>query len=725
MLRTFLNVAVCVCLYFLSATPPLAKSFALLIGVSDYDETIGLADLRGPANDVRLLRDVLTERGEFDIRVLADGVKGGIRPTRHAILSHLDDLADTAVAGDFVYIHMSGHGTQQPDRDGDETDGLDEVFLPADTARAEPGTSVIPNAIIDEELGSRIAALRAKGVDVWFVLDSCHSGSGLRAGSPRVRTRFVDPAVLGVNVNAVPQPASTSVLDGPGADDLPGRYLAFYSAQSSELAREILVDETAENGWYGLFTSRLAARMQTDAALSYRQLFQAVLSDLGDASVPGGARLQTPLWEGNLVDAPVFGGGDLVAVRQFALKDNRLQAGLLHGLSDNTVVALVQDASAGADDLLAFAQLQDTDARSAALVMVNGACVASVDASCERLGDLPAQARFARLVAKPQDAVMRIAPPVMLDTGTVAGADIPLHSALIHAVSQVNAELGSNIQIDPNASVLSGIAQGKLWFGTKLTAGATPIGLSWMPSDGPLSDVLTRISKAENMAATFANVAGTPSLLFPSPVKIEVQRVVSDVEKLATSIPADLRDECRAALHSASVVGDLPPGQNVKQCDQMAFGAQGVVQGPARDVNRIYIDSQYCVSAEYQRVEGTAQPAILGGTLTICSDCPTPTGVETKAGMERMFVVVSEAEDNREALNLEGLLDNCSTDTRATRSAGQLRQVGEFLNTLVRSDPTRGGMGGFGISHIWVETFHWVVLPRHAARASAGLTLDE
>ena len=409
--------ALSLCFLVLCTLGAQAKSYALLVGVSDYDESIGLADLRGPSNDVMLLRDVLQARAEFDIRMLADGVAGAQRPTRDAILGAFDAITAEATDGDFVYVHMSGHGTQQADRSGDETDGLDEVFLPADTMRAEPGTSVIPNAIVDEELGQRIAALRRKGVDVWFVLDSCHAGSGLRAASPRTQARFVDPATLGLTITATPQPASTAPVEGPGDDDLPGQYLAFYSAQSSELAREILVDETAENGWYGLFTSRLAARMQSDAQLSYRQLFQAVLSDLGDASVPGGARLQTPLWEGNLLDAPVFGGGELTGIRQFALDGNRVQAGLLHGMSNNTVVALVADATAPADAILAYAQLEDIDARTAGLVSVQDDCQAQVGAPCDRIGALPQEASFARLVAKPRDAVLRIAPPIDLDTG--------------------------------------------------------------------------------------------------------------------------------------------------------------------------------------------------------------------------------------------------------------------------------------------------------------------
>ncbi|MEL7205967.1 MAG: caspase family protein, partial [Pseudomonadota bacterium] len=214
---------VCVFALLILASVPFkaqAETRALLIGVSDYDESIGLLDLKGPKNDVTLLAATLRGRGIDQIEILADGVDGGQRPTRTAILGAFADLAAKANDGDFVFIHLSGHGTRQADRSGDEADGLDEVFLPADTARAEPGTNQIPNAITDDEIGAALAAIRSKGADIWFVLDSCHSGSGTRAGSLNTATRFVDPSVLGVSADPVYLDEETVVEQTQ--DDLPG-----------------------------------------------------------------------------------------------------------------------------------------------------------------------------------------------------------------------------------------------------------------------------------------------------------------------------------------------------------------------------------------------------------------------------------------------------------------------------------------------------------------------
>lgn len=287
--RFLCGIALC-----LGSGPVAAETRALLVGVSAYDAAIGLASLRGPANDVRLFRDVLTARGVTDIRLLADGVEGGGQPTRAAILAALADLAADSAAGDLVFITLSGHGTRQPDQNGDETDGLDEVFLPADTARAAPGSAAIPNAITDDELGQAVDAIRATGADVWFVMDSCHSGSGLRAADADVAARFVDPSVLGLRADATL--ASAVEPGAEAAPDLPGRLLAFYAARASEVAREVNLTPGAadDSGWYGLFSSRLAARMEQAGAQSYRQLFQGFWPIWPMARCPAGRGCRRP-----------------------------------------------------------------------------------------------------------------------------------------------------------------------------------------------------------------------------------------------------------------------------------------------------------------------------------------------------------------------------------------------------------------------------------------------
>ncbi|MBB97459.1 MAG: hypothetical protein CML68_23025 [Rhodobacteraceae bacterium] len=239
------------------STPLAAELRAVLVGVSDYELDVGLADLRGPANDVRLMADVLTRRGADHITLLADGVEAATRPTRAAILGALAAEAEASAPGNFVYIHLGGHGTRQHDQTGDETVRQDEVFLPIDAAATERGSGVIPNAIVDEELGAAIDAIRARGANVWLALDSCHSGTGTRMAVAGLR--HVDPAAPGLDL--VMSDLSEPELIRPGGGNLPGGYLAFYTAQSTEFAREVNMAPEGEPAEVeGLFTAKVAAR---------------------------------------------------------------------------------------------------------------------------------------------------------------------------------------------------------------------------------------------------------------------------------------------------------------------------------------------------------------------------------------------------------------------------------------------------------------------------------
>ncbi len=706
---------------FWTIGPAQAETRALLIGVSDYDQSFGLADLTGPPNDVRLLRDVLSQRGVQDIEILADGVEGAARPTRQAILDGFHRLAAVAGEGDFVIIHMSGHGTVQQDQNGDEADGTDEVFLPADVARAAPGSGVIPNALVDDEIGAAVDAIRAKGADVWLIMDSCHSGTGLRAASFGTRDRYVDPATLGVDVSAPPANApSAGVLADPAGDDLPGKYVAFYAAQSSEVARE--VDFPSSDGpptSFGLFSAKLASRLGTAGAISYRQLFQAVLADMNDRSVPGGARMQTPFWEGPLIDATVLGGRDSIGVRQFGIDFDLLSAGIVQGLTKGTVLELVDDPTVAAGAGIGLAQIEEVEPLSSYVRPVADDCVADAAALCARAGELPEAARYARVVSVPVDFVLRLSPVTDIaarDARAGAGDD-PLAAALREAADAYNARGGGRAELDASDyDVAVGRLGDTLWFGRAVALDGEPLGLSWAPGDGDLADLIARIAYAERFAAAMGAIAETASPLNPDPIDVKAEVQAADPAYLQPSGPPPRpRAECRNYAAPQPLAGAM----SLKQCDELRVTGQGTVSG-ARDVNRIYIDSRFCLSAEYTRIEETARPANIGQPLTLCSDCPG-----YSAGLERLFVLVSEARPNAEPLNLSGVIGNCSTDaaTRGGPASPRAAQFNSFLKTLDTGPVTRGSFGGLSTDQVWVEEMSWKVLPRAVAlrqRVSAG-----
>ena len=116
---------------------------------------------------------------------------------KKAILDGLARLAETSEAGDLVVFYFSGHGSQQPDLDGDEQGGADEIFLPYDVGKWS-GDGV-ENALVDDELNVLVERILDKGADFFGIIDACHSATGFRAiDGDDTRIRGVEPAELGV-----------------------------------------------------------------------------------------------------------------------------------------------------------------------------------------------------------------------------------------------------------------------------------------------------------------------------------------------------------------------------------------------------------------------------------------------------------------------------------------------------------------------------------------------
>jgi hypothetical protein len=137
------------------------------------------AALNGCVNDAKDMASVLKALMGFansDITVLTDA-----QATKANIMARLKQMVDGAKAGQYSYLvfSLSSHGTQVPDVSGDEPDRADEAFCPYDLAQA--GNQWDRNHIIvDDELRDLLGQLPS-AVLMEAYLDTCHSGSGLRA----------------------------------------------------------------------------------------------------------------------------------------------------------------------------------------------------------------------------------------------------------------------------------------------------------------------------------------------------------------------------------------------------------------------------------------------------------------------------------------------------------------------------------------------------------------
>lgn len=148
---------------------------ALLVAINEYPPHI--PELYGCINDSFLVNRTLQEVYAFPSRNIH--LLHNSRATTDRIKNKLDWLLDGARAGDSLLLHYSGHGTQVPDRIGDEVDGLDECIVPFDFDFDAPG-------LIDDDLRELFGGLPA-GVKLTVIFDCCHCGTGTRGGDVRIR----------------------------------------------------------------------------------------------------------------------------------------------------------------------------------------------------------------------------------------------------------------------------------------------------------------------------------------------------------------------------------------------------------------------------------------------------------------------------------------------------------------------------------------------------------
>ena len=351
---------------------------ALLVGVSRYDNLPERLWLHGPPNDIVLMRDTLLSRGFAADRVTVLAESGGSgRPVRAAILGELDQLADTAAPQDLILLYFSGHGSQQPDDDPPATaepDGMDEIFLPADVGQWSGSVGKVENAIVDDEMGARIATMRRRGAFVWLVADSCKSGNLMRAVPAEGEVdRLVRPEDLGIPAAAIER-ARTSApsperadkrergLGAQGDEALAGGFVGFYAAQGSELAPELkLPTNAADAKQYGLFTFSLAGILRGYPGITYRQFGQQILANYAAIlrTVP------TPLFEGKEEDLGHFVlGQPAQSPRQWPVKVDgpswSINAGRLLRIDEGTILALVPGPAAADQETLGHVRVSSS-----------------------------------------------------------------------------------------------------------------------------------------------------------------------------------------------------------------------------------------------------------------------------------------------------------------------------------------------------------------------------
>ncbi len=356
---------------------------ALLIGCTKYDHLGPGWQLAGPANDVALMKAVLTEKFGFDPRAvvcLTEGTGDDLRPTRANIAREFGRLAEAARAGDQVFVLLAGHGSRQPESDPPhplypEPDGIDEVFLPADARKPDPPARHVRNAIIDDELGAWLKAVADKGAFVCAVFDCCHSGNLSRAAET---SRDVPPAELlppGA-LDAARKRAADRADGQKPAEKRPGwlpatsdLLVTVSACRANETTPEAPMPDGGLNSRpHGLLTYTLCEVLtRTVAPLTYAELIHRVQARY--AGRPAGT--PTPTVEGardrEVLGTKTWPGRSNVVLRKTAT-GYAVNAGDLHGLTAGSVLAVEGPAgTADAGKRLGFVRVTDTTAAEASV----------------------------------------------------------------------------------------------------------------------------------------------------------------------------------------------------------------------------------------------------------------------------------------------------------------------------------------------------------------------
>lgn len=296
-----------------------APDYALLIGIDGYrsntDSAARYPPLRGAVRDVERMARFLTMglgMKRQRIHLLTSQASGGAEIVSYErLVAGFGWLSEKARSGDSVLIHYSGHGararTIRQDLKGEG--GVDEVLVPAD------GGDSNVRYLRDFEIGFWISRLIDRGIFPTLVLDACHAGGTVRAGStehlavrgllsvdesPRPRGSLVAPSTQLAAAWKKLELGSSSYF-GSGWLPRPEGYVLLAACAATELAYE---SEVAGRGTHGLFSHWLLRGLERfGTSFSYRQIYERIYG-----RVRGEATDQTPQLEGE-ADRIFFGQG--------------------------------------------------------------------------------------------------------------------------------------------------------------------------------------------------------------------------------------------------------------------------------------------------------------------------------------------------------------------------------------------------------------------------------
>ena len=210
---------------------------ALLIGCNYNNSAY---QLNGCINDVNNIKSMIKNIGFNNINVLTD--ETDTPPNKINILTELTNLLSNSNSNDLLFFSYSGHGSQVVDRNGDETDGRDEVMVPLDF-----------NVITDDELKTVIQTYLKPNVTLFALFDCCNSGTVLD-----LKYQYLDS----LNYD--------NYTENNKATDTIGNVIMISGCTDNQTSADAFINNTSQ----GAMTWAFIESINSNPKLSWRELIQ-------------------------------------------------------------------------------------------------------------------------------------------------------------------------------------------------------------------------------------------------------------------------------------------------------------------------------------------------------------------------------------------------------------------------------------------------------------------
>lgn len=247
---------------------------ALCVGINQFKNLPQSSWLQGCVNDANDLAALLASGYGFPdgtVTVLTDA-----GASKEPVMAALQDLLALAADGkaDHLVFTFSSHGTQIPDTSGDEVDRLDEAFACHDISST--GDAWDPDTVISDDELFRVFSTLPEGVVMDVVLDTCHSGTGLKALDllPGRRPRFLPaptPGAVAANESSDSRALRDLLKTGNAA-----KPVLMAACRSDQTAADAFLD----GRYNGAFTYHLVRTLKSDSGLPRSEVLKLVSKGL-------------------------------------------------------------------------------------------------------------------------------------------------------------------------------------------------------------------------------------------------------------------------------------------------------------------------------------------------------------------------------------------------------------------------------------------------------------